>query len=145
MLICDGSEWMLWLCMRSHLTVTAMNRKHGLLALPAELIEEITTYLYHDPPSIAALSKTSRFLYSVIYESTDQHLWRRVFLMLFDDPRPTRALLSAADAKGVLSEKFIGHSWSYEWQQEFQRRFAAQTFMFRSRKHEIEVGAHSSK
>ena len=65
-----------------------------LLAIPVEIIEYILTLLAADgePYAIAALATTCRLLYKMVYESTDSHLWREIFLTTFDDPRPARRI-----------------------------------------------------
>lgn len=57
--------------------------------LPDEVVEEILINCAagNDAASIAAVAATCRRLRSIIYESTDHHLWRSLFLVLFDDPR----------------------------------------------------------
>ena len=65
-----------------------------LLAIPVEIIEYILTLLAADgePYAIAALATTCRLLYKMVYESSDSHLWREIFLTTFDDPRPARRI-----------------------------------------------------
>lgn len=57
--------------------------------LPGELVEEIliACAANNDAASVAAVAATSRRLYSIIYDAMDRHLWRSLFLTLFDDPR----------------------------------------------------------
>src|SRR6267154_3706527 len=63
-----------------------------LTDLPAELIE--TVLVVGNSGSIAALSQTSKFFYELIYRCPDQHLWREIFLAIYDDPRPALNHLS---------------------------------------------------
>jgi len=65
-----------------------------LLTIPMEIIEYILTLLAADgePLAIAALATTCRLLYKMVYESSDSHLWREIFLTTFDDPRPARRI-----------------------------------------------------
>lgn len=54
--------------------------------LPPELIEHILSIC--DPLEVAALGQTSRFFRTLVYQTTDQHLWRSLYLgQPFDDPR----------------------------------------------------------
>src|ERR1700733_13432960 len=54
--------------------------------LPPELIEHILSIC--DPLEVAAFGQTSRFFRTLVYQTTDQHLWRSLYLSQpFDDPR----------------------------------------------------------
>lgn len=69
--------------------------------LPHELVEEIliACVANNDVASVAAVAATSHRLYSIVYHTTDHHLWRSLFLTLFDDPRE----LDRRPALGVQS------------------------------------------
>lgn len=60
-----------------------------LISIPLELVENILVYCVADgsSSSIASLASTCRALRVVIYNASDHHLWRRIFLTTFDDPR----------------------------------------------------------
>ncbi|KIP04335.1 hypothetical protein PHLGIDRAFT_200529 [Phlebiopsis gigantea 11061_1 CR5-6] len=79
----------------------------GFLDLPAELIEDILVALAEsaNPKTIAALARTCRAVKKLIYFPEDKHLWRRIFLTTFDDPR-------------LRSEGLDDHS--YDWAHEYQ-------------------------
>ena len=61
----------------------------GLLALPAELLEDILVLLAQSdyPATIGHLARTCKAMNRLIYSPADKHLWRRIFLTTFDDPR----------------------------------------------------------
>src|SRR5882724_7429359 len=60
--------------------------------LPSELIEHILSIC--DPLEVAAFGQTSRFFRALVYQTTDQHLWRALYLRQpFDDPRNCVSLL----------------------------------------------------
>lgn len=60
-----------------------------MLDLPAELIEDVLVALAESdsPTTIAALARTCKAVKKLIYFPEDKHLWRRIFLTTFDDPR----------------------------------------------------------
>ncbi|KAI0667551.1 hypothetical protein C8Q78DRAFT_1053852 [Trametes maxima] len=60
-----------------------------LSTLPTEVVELIliSTAAGGFPAAIATFSQTCRALRDLIYGSSDQHLWREIFLTTFDDPR----------------------------------------------------------
>jgi len=54
--------------------------------LPLELIERILSIC--EPLDVATFGQTSRFFRTLVYQTTDQHLWRSLYLSQpFDDPR----------------------------------------------------------
>jgi hypothetical protein len=96
----------------------------GLLAVPAEVLESILVFcaLANCPSAITALSETCRFFYELIYKTPDNHLWREIFLAVFDDPRSLHNMLRrpiAGNNEGPFA---------YDWLQEFQHRIAAKIF-----------------
>lgn len=66
--------------------------KASFSSLPTEVIEAVIlcTAAGRFPSAIGALSQTCRALYALIYQATDHHLWRAIFLSTFDDPRKLR-------------------------------------------------------
>ncbi|KDQ07342.1 hypothetical protein BOTBODRAFT_38876 [Botryobasidium botryosum FD-172 SS1] len=58
----------------------------SFLSLPQELTEHALVQA-EDPRILAAVAQCSKYLYSIVYSSGDQHLWRSVFLSIFDDIR----------------------------------------------------------
>jgi hypothetical protein len=96
-----------------------------LLNLPTEIQEAIVVECAIVRPSmIAALAKTCHALRLLIGIPPDHHLWRSIFLSIFDDPRP---------ALSIQSGEPLGHSAaSFDWQREAQRRFRAAIRMDRA-------------
>ncbi|KAG8820198.1 hypothetical protein FRC17_010230 [Serendipita sp. 399] len=61
--------------------------------VPAEIQESIVLEVaLLSPRTISSLSQTCRSLNKLISKPEDHHLWRRIFLALFDDPRPALKL-----------------------------------------------------
>ncbi|KAI0357274.1 hypothetical protein OH77DRAFT_1399499 [Trametes cingulata] len=86
----------------------------SLLSLPDELIEAILTISAADGDvgSIAALAATSKRLSNIVYDTTDQHLWRSFLLTTYDDPR------NASNPR-----------YSLDWRQDFQDRSWTRLFI----------------
>ena len=55
------------------------------LTLPPEIVEQ--TLCKVQPEDIAAVSRKCKALFELTYRN-DSHVWRNLFLRLFDDPRP---------------------------------------------------------
>lgn len=88
-----------------------------LLDIPLEVVEHILAKA--EPFDVASFAQTCRIFRSLIYHSSDQHLWRSLFLAQpFDDPRKC---LTATGRH--LTEK------EYDWRGEVQRRSRAQKFV----------------
>ncbi|EJD00245.1 uncharacterized protein FOMMEDRAFT_127734 [Fomitiporia mediterranea MF3/22] len=89
-----------------------------LLDLPPEIIESIL--LFAGPIDTARFSQTCRALYSLVYESEDQHLWRALFLAeeTFDDPRK---------CTNSFGDPLLHYEEPVDWQDELKRRVRAQT------------------
>ena len=86
-------------------------------ALPPELAER-TLALCH-PKDVAAFAQTCRRAYTLVFESSDQHLWRSLFLNFpFDDPR--LSLSSTTDSKENV-----------DWRAKLQRRLRAERIALR--------------
>ena len=83
----------------------------GLLSLSSEIIEKILVHCR--PRDVATFSQICRDAHTLVYHSTDQYLWRELFLSYpFDDPRRTH-------------EGFCD-SPSFDWKGELQRRICAE-------------------
>ncbi|KAG8767457.1 hypothetical protein FRC16_007357, partial [Serendipita sp. 398] len=77
-----------------------------LATIPAEIQEAIileTAIL--SPRTLSSLSKTCRVLNRLISKPKDQHLWRRIFLAIFDDPRPALRLDPHTHHKSMQKRK----------------------------------------
>lgn len=72
--------------------MSSLKSSRIITQFPDEVIEAVVILLARHPSAIASLSKTCRTFYSLIYSTRDQHLWRRVYLERFDDPRQSRHL-----------------------------------------------------
>ncbi|KAI0942299.1 hypothetical protein AcW1_002963 [Taiwanofungus camphoratus] len=64
----------------------------SVLALPPEITETIIVWavVAGFPTSIASLARTCRHHRAVVYNASGQHLWREIYLVVFDDPRERR-------------------------------------------------------
>ncbi|KAJ7293173.1 hypothetical protein C8J57DRAFT_1161663 [Mycena rebaudengoi] len=80
-----------------------------LLRLPPELIEQILieTVNFAAPNSVAAVAATCRQLHDLVHS-----IWRDLFLTVFDDPRPKRALLAAAPAAPAAGHGYKWHTFT---------------------------------
>ncbi|PIL32502.1 hypothetical protein GSI_05205 [Ganoderma sinense ZZ0214-1] len=95
---------------------------HSILALPPELVENIliSTAAGGFPQAIASFAQTCKVHYALIYHTTDNHLWREIFLTTFDDPRasgggPGWGQCMSSHSQARLEETF-------DWSGEFKRR-----------------------
>ncbi|EJD50420.1 hypothetical protein AURDEDRAFT_160323 [Auricularia subglabra TFB-10046 SS5] len=86
-----------------------------LLKLPNEVIERCL--LYAALRDIASAASVNRALYALVYHSSDQHLWRSLYLLQFDDPRPSRAVEHDHPEVRQLPARP-----RFDWQHEVQRR-----------------------
>jgi hypothetical protein len=96
-----------------------------ILSLPPELLQHIViASATGSPPSIiTAITRTCKSFYSLVYSnSTDHHLWREIFLAVFDDPRPALKRLTAIH----------GEQPAFEWEEEFKSRMRAAQVVHRS-------------
>ena len=56
-----------------------------MFQIPAEITEHALTFLH--PLNVAQFSQTCHLAYTMVYGSSDQYLWRQLFLTHpFDDP-----------------------------------------------------------
>ena len=98
---------------------------HSILALPAELVESIliASAAGGFPRAIAAFAQTCKAHHALVYHTTDNHLWREIFLTTFDDPRasgggPGWGQCMSSHSQARLEETF-------DWSGEFRRRIWA--------------------
>ena len=79
--------------------------------IPTEIAEQVLSLCH--PRDVASFAQTCRTAWSLANGSTDQHLWRQLFLLFpFDDPRKTR--------QGVRNDIL------FDWKAELQRRMYAE-------------------
>jgi hypothetical protein len=96
--------------------------------LPQETQEAIILECAITRPSlVATLAQVSKQLRDIIYQPTDSHLWRSIFLALFDDPRKVQAIDSGQEE----SECYV------DWPYEAQRKFRSQIRMDRAALREL--------
>ncbi|KAI0925420.1 hypothetical protein AcV7_005672 [Taiwanofungus camphoratus] len=107
--------------------MTSNSACHSLASiqfLPAELTELILIFAAASgfPTAIANLAQTCRAFHALVYHSSDQHLWREVFLTTFDDPRVNAEwhAQQVADNPGVNAKNEPDKD--YNWGAEFMRR-----------------------
>lgn len=98
-----------------------------VLSLPPELVEQalILSAAGGFPSAIACLAQTCRYFHQLIYRSTDNHLWREVFLTTFDDPRPLLGRLRAATAFAPTGDTITDIEPPFDWAGEFTSRIGA--------------------
>ena len=115
----------------------------SLRLLPPELIEEIIIIctLLGDVRAPSALAQTCRAFRTLIYHQVHKHLWREMFLILFDDPRPAhevrahgrvpQRLKRNPDNKGKgKSENYLA-SRDFPWEDEYKMRIWTESFILR--------------
>ncbi|KIY47226.1 hypothetical protein FISHEDRAFT_73057 [Fistulina hepatica ATCC 64428] len=105
------------------------------LSLPEEILEEVIVSISQggSASSISVISQVCRSLRQFVYLSPDGHLWRRVFLATFDDPRVAPILRdSFCEDGGPSSIHHLAHFLStyphlpvFQWRTEYQRRIAS--------------------
>jgi hypothetical protein len=112
----------------------------SLLELPPELIEEIiiVSTLLGDTRIAATLSQTCRSFRAIVYHQFHNHLWREMFLVVFDDPRPARDLRTHGRAPwnqpnlNVLNIKGkVKKCHDFLWEDEYKLRIWTEAFILR--------------
>ena len=105
-------------------------------SLPFELIEEIIiiTTLLGDTRAAATLSQTCRTFRALVYHQFHKHLWREMFLCVFDNPFLSRDVRNYGRAP-LNSSKRKFRSCSSEdvfpWEAEYKRRIWTESFILR--------------
>ena len=111
----------------------------SLLSLPPELIEEVIIISAHlgDPRIAATLSQTCHPFRFLVYHQSHKHIWREMFLVIFDDPRPAldlriqgRAPLRALDPSNKGKGK-SGNCLDFPWEDEYKQRIWTEVFILR--------------
>ena len=114
----------------------------SLFSLPQELIEEviiISAYL-GDPRIAATISQTCHFFRSLVYHPSHKHIWREMFLVVFDDPRP--ALNLRIQGRAPLRQQLDPNDkgkcksgpWNcldFPWEDEYKERIWTEAFILR--------------
>ncbi|TFY50383.1 hypothetical protein EVG20_g11551, partial [Dentipellis fragilis] len=102
-------------------------------ALPQELLEEILIIAsaLGFPTTASVFAQTCRASHKLVYQPFHSHLWREMFLEVFDDPRPSQAINSFGCAQPSRSRsaspsgKGKGPALpkdEYPWKTEYQSR-----------------------
>lgn len=108
-----------------HLPLLSPNMFSPLLVLPLEVAELILTFAH--PTDVARVSQTCHKFYDVIYKA-DQYLWRTLYLSYpFDHP-------------SLCSEFSKQPTYTFNWQEELQRRVSAEISLSRSREFSPKLG-----
>ncbi len=106
----------------------------SLRSLPFELIEEIIviTTLLGDTRAAATLSQTCRSFRALVYHQFSKHLWREMFLVVFDNPFLARDVRTHGRAplphlnpgnRSCPSEDV------FPWEDEYKRRIWTESFI----------------
>jgi hypothetical protein len=117
----------------------------SLRLLPPELIEEIIIIctLLGDVRAPSTLAQTCRAFRTLIYHQVHNHLWREMFLILFDDPRPAHKVRAHGRApqrlrlspnnkgKGKGKSKNYPASHDFPWEDEYKTRIWTESFILR--------------
>jgi hypothetical protein len=115
----------------------------SLRLLPPELIEEIIiiSTLLGDVRAPSTLAQTCRAFRTLIYHQLHKHLWREMFLILFDDPRPAHEVRAHGrgsqrhrldpnnKGKGKSKSYFASHD--FRWEDEYKMRIWTESFILR--------------
>ena len=117
--------------------------RSSLRLLPPELIEEIIILctLLGDVRAPSTLAQTCRAFRTLIYHQVHKHLWREIFLILFDDPRPAHEVRAHGRApqqfrlnptnKGKGKSKYYFASHDFPWEDEYKMRIWTESFILR--------------
>ena len=117
--------------------------KPSLHTLPFELIEETIIFatLLGDTRTAATLAQTCRRFRAFVYHQSHKHLWRELFLVIFDNPFPARDVSTHGRAplphlrpgkgqfRGCHSERV------FSWEGEYKRRIWTASFILRRTRH----------
>jgi hypothetical protein len=106
--------------------MTDPHPKTTFLSLPQEITEH--AMISSDPSDVAQLAQVCRYLNAIVYNLSDNHVWRSLFLNVFDDPRAIDGRSDRGDGK------------KFDWKGELQRRIRARTVM-----HNISTGPTKKK
>ncbi|KAF8058236.1 hypothetical protein FPV67DRAFT_1524606 [Lyophyllum atratum] len=82
--------------------------------LPVEVIQRVLVFCR--PWDVIAFSRTCHLAYTIVFDFSDQHLWRELFLSYpFDDPRQALDIAQAGDSPSIdWRQKTIGRL-TAEW------------------------------
>lgn len=116
-----------------------------LLNLPSELVESVIVFatLQECHTAASALAQTCRSMRMLVYGAVDQHLWRELFLAVFDDPRipfkvdrtdPSRQYrTNAEDSSDSCEQPHLEECYEaergFDWGTEFRTRVWARRYV----------------
>ncbi|KAI0052789.1 hypothetical protein FA95DRAFT_1553055 [Auriscalpium vulgare] len=112
-----------------------------LLFLPPEILEEILilTTIFGFPTAVSVASQTCRALHDLVYHQFHKHLWREIFIRVFDDPRPARdvARHGADTSAGIGTSHFdkgkgnasTSQLDEFPWEEEYKARIWTARFI----------------
>ena len=108
----------------------------SLRSLPFELIEEIIiiSTLLGDIRAAATLSQTCRSFRALIYHQFHKHLWREMFLVVFDNPYLAREVHTHGRAPlppGKRKSRTCPSEDVFPWEAEYKRRIWTESFILR--------------
>ncbi|KAI9457329.1 hypothetical protein BJY52DRAFT_1170827 [Lactarius psammicola] len=111
----------------------------SLRSLPFELIEEIivVTTLLGDTRAAATLSQTCRSFRALVYHQLHKHLWREMFLVIFDNPFLSRDVRTHGRAPlphlnpGKGKFRSCPSEDVFPWEDEYKRRIWTESFILR--------------
>ncbi|KZV95623.1 hypothetical protein EXIGLDRAFT_468470 [Exidia glandulosa HHB12029] len=92
-------------------------------AIPTELVEHIIYNL--DPEDLTRIALVSKALHVLVYETSDKHIWRVIFLTLFDDPNHALPHIAAELPENPEHDPAT----LYDWRSNLQRRIRARNIM----------------
>ncbi|KAH9896104.1 hypothetical protein C8Q73DRAFT_466138 [Cubamyces lactineus] len=97
-----------------------LRKRVSLDSVPPEVIEYIliTAVAGGDAESVASVATTCKYLFEIVYETLDSHLWRSLFCTTFDDPRRLVLQVYASDAP-------------LNWRRLFTERVRARRYVYR--------------
>ena len=111
----------------------------SLRSLPFELIEEIIVIatLLGDTRAAATLSQTCRSFRALVYHQFHKHLWREMFLVVFDNPFLAREVHTHGRAPlphfnpGKRKSRSCPSEDVFPWEAEYKRRIWTESFILR--------------
>ncbi|OCH91985.1 hypothetical protein OBBRIDRAFT_833799 [Obba rivulosa] len=116
------------------MSIPAPSHSPSALALPTEIAEHIFVFTAAGgyPTTIAAVAQTCRTWREIVYQAPDQHLWRELFLAIFDDPRAGKDVDARCYSTKSLDFEEGKTEPKFDWGAEFRRRVWAANHIRRS-------------
>lgn len=89
--------------------------KDPFFSLPVEITEDVL--IASEPQGVARLSQCSKHLYNIVNRTEDNHIWRSLFLNIFDHPQNALYSSRSNTSPGI------------RWKAELKRRIQAQNII----------------